>query len=74
MEEQIRDAWGSMGLDNVVREVDGAGKGQIRMGIVFEQAIDQRSPTGAWGNAPSIRVPAGNEIFDRLFNPRWEIR
>ncbi|MDW3438726.1 AAA family ATPase, partial [Escherichia coli] len=31
MEEQIRDAWGSMVLKNVVRETDEVGKGQIRM-------------------------------------------
>ena len=43
MEEQIRDAWGSMVLKNVVRETDEVGKGQIRMRTVFEQAIDQRS-------------------------------
>ncbi|MCF3243871.1 plasmid-partitioning protein SopA, partial [Escherichia coli] len=30
MEEQIRDAWGSMVLKNVVRETDEVGKGQIR--------------------------------------------
>ncbi len=47
MEEQIRDAWGSMVLKNVVRETDEVGKGQIRMRTVFEQAIDQRSSTGA---------------------------
>jgi chromosome partitioning protein len=51
MEEQIRDAWGSMVLKNVVRETDEVGKGQIRMRTVFEQAIDQRSSTGAWRNA-----------------------
>jgi chromosome partitioning protein len=36
---------------NVVRETDEVGKGQIRMRTVFEQAIDQRSSTGAWRNA-----------------------
>lgn len=38
---------GSMVLKNVVRETDEVGKGQIRMRTVFEQAIDQRSSTGA---------------------------
>jgi len=37
-----------MVLKNVVRETDEVGKGQIRMRTVFEQAIDQRSSTGAW--------------------------
>ncbi|EKZ9312259.1 TPA: plasmid-partitioning protein SopA, partial [Escherichia coli] len=74
MEEQIRDAWGSMVLKNVVRETDEVGKGQIRMRTVFEQAIDQRSSTGAWRNALSIWEPVCNEIFDRLIKPRWEIR
>ncbi len=36
-----------MVLKNVVRETDEVGKGQIRMRTVFEQAIDQRSSTGA---------------------------
>ena len=71
MEEQIRDAWGSMVLKNVVRETDEVGKGQIRMRTVFEQAIDQRSSTGAWRNALSIWEPVCNEIFDRLIKPRW---
>ncbi|VTM52720.1 plasmid-partitioning protein SopA [Klebsiella quasipneumoniae] len=74
MEEQIRDAWGSMVLKNVVRETDEVGKGQIRMRTVFEQAIDQRSSTGAWRNALSIWEPVCDEIFDRLIKPRWEIR
>ena len=69
MEEQIRDAWGSMVLKNVVRETDEVGKGQIRMRTVFEQAIDQRSSTGAWRNALSIWEPVCNEIFDRLIKP-----
>ncbi len=43
-----------MVLKNVVRETDEVGKGQIRMRTVFEQAIDQRSSTGAWRNALSI--------------------
>ncbi len=73
MEEQIRDAWGSMVLKNVVRETDEV-KGQIRMRTVFEQAIDQRSSTGARRNALSIWEPVCNEIFDRLIKPRWEIR
>ncbi len=38
---------GGMVLKNVVRETDEVGKGQIRMRTVFEQAIDQRSSTGA---------------------------
>ncbi|EAY7431928.1 plasmid-partitioning protein SopA, partial [Salmonella enterica] len=74
MEEQIRDAWGSMVLKNVVRETDEVGKGQIRMRTVFEQAIDQRSSTGAWRNALSIWESVCNEIFDRLIKPRWEIK
>ncbi|HBY5338906.1 TPA: plasmid-partitioning protein SopA, partial [Klebsiella pneumoniae] len=53
---------------------DEVGKGQIRMRTVFEQAIDQRSSTGAWRNALSIWEPVCNEIFDRLIKPRWEIR
>jgi chromosome partitioning protein len=53
MEEQIRDAWGSMVLKNVVRETDEVGKGQIRMRTVFEQAIDQRSSTGR-GEMPCL--------------------
>ncbi len=66
--------WGSMVLKNVVRETDEVGKGQIRMRTVFEQAIDQRSSTGARRNALSIWEPVCNEIFDRLIKPRWEIR
>ncbi len=42
-----------MVLKNVVRETDEVGKGQIRMRTVFEQAIDQRSSTGA-GVMPSL--------------------
>ncbi len=42
---------GKHGSKNVVRETDEVGKGQIRMRTVFEQAIDQRSSTGAWRNA-----------------------
>ncbi len=61
-----------MVLKNVVRETDEVGKGQIRMRTVFEQAIDQRSSTGA--RRPSIWEPVCNEIFDRLIKPRWEIR
>lgn len=38
---------GKHGSKNVVRETDEVGKGQIRMRTVFEQAIDQRSSTGA---------------------------
>ena len=74
MEEQIRDAWGSMVLKNVVRETNEVGKGQIRMRTVFEQAIDQRSSTGAWKNALTIWESVCNEIFDRLIKPRWENR
>ncbi len=44
------------------------------MRTVFEQAIDQRSSTGARRNALSIWEPVCNEIFDRLIKPRWEIR
>jgi len=57
-----------------VATVAEVGKGQIRMRTVFEQAIDQRSSTGAWRNALSIWEPVCNEIFDRLIKPRWEIR
>ncbi len=70
MEEQIQDARGSMVLKNVVRETDEVGKGQIRMRTVFEQAIDQRSSTGA-GVMPSLSgEPVCDEIFDRLIKPR----
>ncbi len=48
---------GKHGSKNVVRETDEVGKGQIRMRTVFEQAIDQRSSTGAWRNALSIWEP-----------------
>lgn len=65
---------GKHGTENVVRETDEVGKGQIRMRTVFEQAIDQRSSTGAWRNALAIWEPVCNEIFDRLIKPRWEIR
>ncbi len=65
------EAWS---LKMFVRETDEVGKGQIRMRTVFEQAIDQRSSTGAWRNALSIWEPVCNEIFDRLIKPRWEIR
>ena len=54
---------GSMVLKNVVRETDEVGKGQIRMRTVFEQAIDQRSSTGARRNALSIWEPVCNEIL-----------
>ena len=74
MEEQIRDAWGGMVLKNVVRETNEVGKGQIRMRTVFEQAIDQRSSTGAWKNALTIWESVCDEIFDRLIKPRWENR
>ncbi len=39
MEEQIRDAWGSMVLKNVVRETDEVGKGQIRMRTVLNRPL-----------------------------------
>lgn len=39
MEEQIRDAWGSMVLKNVVRETDEVGKGQIRMRTVLNKLL-----------------------------------
>lgn len=64
---------GSMVL-KMLCETDEVGKGQIRMRTVFEQAIDQRSSTGARRNALSIWEPVCNEIFDRLIKPRWEIR
>lgn len=64
---------GSMVL-KMLYETDEVGKGQIRMRTVFEQAIDQRSSTGAWRNALSIWEPVCNEIFDRLIKPRWEIK
>ncbi len=53
-----------MVLKNVVRETDEVGKGQIRMRTVFEQAIDQRSSTGAWRNAP---------LYGNLFAMRFLI-
>ncbi|AOO59988.1 plasmid-partitioning protein SopA (plasmid) [Raoultella ornithinolytica] len=72
MEEQIRDAWGSMVLKEVVRVTDEVGKGQIRMRTVFEQATEQRSSTGAWRNALAIWEPVCKEIFEKLIKPRWE--
>lgn len=72
MEEQIRDAWGSLVLKEVVRVTDEVGKGQIRMRTIFEQAIDQRSSTGAWRNALAIWEPVCKEIFERLIKPHWE--
>lgn len=72
MEEQIRDAWGSLVLKEVVRVTDEVGKGQIRMRTIFEQAIDQRSSTGAWRNALAIWEPVCKEIFDKLIKPHWE--
>ncbi len=72
MEEQIRDAWGSMVLREVVRVTDEVGKGQIRMRTVFEQATDQRSSTSAWRNALAIWEPVYQEIFDKVIAPRWE--
>lgn len=71
MEEQIRDAWGSLVLKEVVRVTDEVGKGQIRMRTIFEQAIDQRSSTGAWRNALAIWEPVCKEIFDKLIKPHW---
>lgn len=73
MEEQIRDAWGSLVLKEVVRVTDEVGKGQIRMRTIFEQAIDQRSSTGAWRNALAIWEPVCKEIFDKLIKPHWEV-
>ncbi|KAA0547746.1 plasmid-partitioning protein SopA [Citrobacter braakii] len=72
MEEQIRDAWGSLVLKEVVRVTDEVGKGQIRMRTIFEQATDQRSSTGAWRNALAIWEPVCKEIFEKLIKPRWE--
>ena len=71
MEEQIRDAWGSLVLKEVVRVTDEVGKGQIRMRTIFEQAIDQRSSTGAWRNALAIWEPVCKEIFEKLIKPHW---
>ncbi len=65
---------GKHGTEKRCSRDDEVGKGQIRMRTVFEQAIDQRSSTGAWRNALSIWEPVCNEIFDRLIKPRWEIR
>lgn len=73
MEEQIRDAWGSLVLKEVVRVTDEVGKGQIRMRTIFEQATDQRSSTGAWRNALAIWEPVCSEIFDKLIKPKWGI-
>lgn len=53
----------------MVRETDEVGSCQIRMRTAFEQAIDQRSSTGAWRNALAIWEPVCNEIFDRLIKP-----
>lgn len=72
MEEQIRDAWGSLVLREVVRVTDEVGKGQIRMRTIFEQATDQRSSTGAWRNALAIWEPVCKEIYEKLIKPRWE--
>ena len=72
MEEQIRDAWGSLVLKEVVRVTDEVGKGQIRMRTIFEQATDQRSSTGAWRNALAIWEPVCKEIYEKLIKPRWE--
>jgi chromosome partitioning protein len=72
MEEQIRDAWGSLVLREVVRVTDEVGKGQIRMRTIFEQATAQRSSTSAWRNALAIWEPVCKEIFDKLIKPRWE--
>ena len=56
MEEQIRDAWGSMVLKNVVRETDEVGKGQIRMRTVLNrllinvlQPVPRRNALSIWG-------------------------
>lgn len=73
MEEQIRDAWGSLVLREVVRVTDEVGKGQIRMRTIFEQATAQRSSTSAWRNALAIWEPVCKEIFEKLIKPRWEI-
>ena len=54
---------GKHGTENVACETDEVGKGQIRMRTVFEQAIDQRSSTGARRNALSIWEPVCNEIL-----------
>lgn len=72
MEEQIRDAWGSLVLKEVVRVTDEVGKGQIRMRTIFEQATEQRSSTGAWRNALAIWEPVCKEIFEKLIKPHWE--
>lgn len=72
MAEYIRQAFGGMVLNEMVRTTDEVGKGQLRMRTVFEQAANQRSTIHAWRNAVQIWEPVCNEIFERLIKPRWK--
>lgn len=72
MEECMREAFGNMVLQEVVRVTDEVGKGQVRMRTVFEQAANQRSTSKAWNNAIQIWDPVCREIYERLIKPRWE--
>jgi len=71
MEECMREAFGNMVLQEVVRVTDEVGKGQVRMRTVFEQAANQRSTNKAWNNAVQIWEPVCKEIYERLIKPRW---
>ena len=71
MEECMREAFGNMVLQNVVRVTDEVGKGQVRMRTVYEQAANQRSTNKAWNNAVQIWEPVCQEIYERLIKPRW---
>lgn len=71
MEECMREAFGNMVLQEVVRVTDEVGKGQVRMRTVFEQAAYQRSTNKAWNNAVQIWEPVCREIYERLIKPRW---
>lgn len=71
MEECMREAFGNMVLQEVVRVTDEVGKGQVRMRTVFEQAANQRSTNKAWNNAVEIWNPVCEEIYERLIKPRW---
>lgn len=71
MQEMIRNAFGDMVLDEVVRVTEEVGKGQAKMRTVFEQAADQRSTNRAWKNAVGIWEPVCKEIYEKLIKPRW---
>lgn len=71
MEECMREAFGNMVMQSVVRVTDEVGKGQVRMRTVFEQAANQRSTRKAWDNAVGIWEPVCNEIFERFIKPCW---